>query len=207
LIATPARLRAALDALPRKTLHGPWSRAIGLHLLKGPPPGAPAGSTPQPLWAGGAALHGARFTPKGGFDCLYLASDPVTALHEVVSIFTPAGGPVFTLRTSPWVVVTVEGVLSNIIDLTDPAAQRKLRTNAMELTGNWAYLQATKGQAPTQILARAAFESGILGFQYKSAKNVDGGDSVVVFTSNLIKNHPSWLEVVDDHNNLNQRLP
>jgi hypothetical protein len=138
---------------------------------------------------------------------LYLAADPVTALHEVVSVFTPPGGPVFTLRTSPWVVITVEGVLSNIIDLTDAAIQSKLKTSVAELTGDWAYTQSTIGRAPTQVLGQAAFDCGILGFQYKSATNIGGGDSMVVFTDHLADNKPSYLQVFDEHHNLTQRLP
>jgi hypothetical protein len=207
LISAPRRLRAVLQVLPTKTIHGPWSRVIGLHLLKGSAPGAATGSPPQPLWPGGAALRGARFTPKGGFGSLYLAADPVTALHEVVSVFTPPGGPVFTLRTSPWVVITVEGVLSNIVDLTDTAVQRQLKTNVAELTGDWAYTQSTVGRAPTQVLGQAAFDCGILGFQYKSARNIGGGDSMVVFTDHLANNNPSYLQVFDEHHNLTQRLP
>lgn len=207
MISASGRLRAVLQTLPPKTVHGPWARVIGLHLLKGPPPGGAAGSPPQPLWPGGAAIHGARFTPQGGFGSLYLAADPVTALHEVVSVFTPPGGPVFTLRTSPWVVITVEGVLSNIIDLTDAAIQSKLKTSVAELTGDWAYTQSTIGRAPTQVLGQAAFDCGILGFQYKSATNIGGGDSMVVFTDHLADNKPSYLQVFDEHHNLTQRLP
>ncbi len=206
MISSPRRLRDVLQALPRQTMHGPWSRAVGLHLLKGPPPGFPVGSPPQPLWPGGATLNGARFTPKGGFDCLYLATDPVTALHEVVSVFTPPKGPVFTLRTSPWVVLTIEGVLCNILDLTDDVVQFRLKTNFMELTGDWNYTQSIS-RAPTQMLAQAAFDSGILGMRYKSAKNIGGGDSIVVFTDHLVANSPSYLQVVDEYHNLAQRLP
>jgi hypothetical protein len=128
-------------------------------------------------------------------------------LHEVVSVFTPSGGPVFTLRTSPWVVITIEGVLSNIIDLTDTLIQHRLKTNTMELTGDWAYMQSTKGLAPTQLLGQAAFDCGVLGLRYKSARNIGGGDSIVVFTDHLTKNKPSYLQVVDEHHNLMQRLP
>lgn len=207
MISTPSRHRAVLRDLVPKTVYGPWARVIGFHLLKGPPPGGAIGSSPQPLWPGGAALNGARFTPKGGFSSLYLATDPVTALHEVVSVFTPPRGPVFTLRTSPWVVITVEGVLSNIIDLTDFGIQRKLKTSMAELTGDWAYTQSTVGRAPTQVLGQAAFDSGILGFQYKSARNIGGGDAVVVFTDHLANHYPSYLQVFDEHHNLTQRLP
>jgi hypothetical protein len=94
------RLVKVLRTLPLLNIHGPWSRAIGLHLLKDPPPGAPGGSPPQPLWPGGAAQNGARFTPKGSFGSVYLADDPVTALHEVVSVFAPPHGPLVTIKDS-----------------------------------------------------------------------------------------------------------
>ena len=158
---TPDRLRKVLPTLPRITIHGLWSRAIGFHLLNAPPPGAPAGTSPQPLWPGGPASNGARFTPKGGFNSLYLADDPVTALHEVVSVFSHPHGPSITIRTSPWVVVAVDGVLSNIVDLTDAAVQRQLGTTTAELTGEWAYTQSVSGIAPTQILGqRTNIETG-----------------------------------------------
>jgi RES domain-containing protein len=204
---TSARLGKVLPTLPRITIHGLWSRAIGFDLLTGPPPGAPVGSSPQPLWPGGSALHGARFTPKGGFNSLYLADDPVTALHEVVSVFTPPHGPPVTIKTSPWVVVVVDGVLPNVVDLSDVAVQKKLGTTTAELTGEWAYTQATAGIAPTQILSQAAFDCGILGFRYISAKNITGGRAIVVFTDHLSANPSSFIEVVDTHGNLRQRLP
>jgi hypothetical protein len=91
-------LAKVLPTLPRLTIHGVWSRAIGFHLLKAPPPGAPSGSPAQPLWPGGAARLGARFTPKGSFGSVYLADDPVTALHEVVSVFTPPMVPLSQSR-------------------------------------------------------------------------------------------------------------
>jgi hypothetical protein len=31
------------------------------------------GGPPQPLWGGASQIRGARFTPKGGFDSIYLA--------------------------------------------------------------------------------------------------------------------------------------
>lgn len=207
MIADRDHLLTVLQTLPRKVVHGPWSRAVGFHLLLGPPPGAAPGSSPQPLWPGGASLKGARFTTRGGAGSLYLATDPVTALHEVVSVFTPPGGHVFTLKTSPWVVITVEGVLSNMVDLSDPENQTKLQTSLAELTGDWAYTQSISGQAPTQILGQAAFDCGILGFEYSSARNVGSGTSIVVFTNNLIANKPSFLEVFDEYHHLTHRLP
>src|SRR6202158_5046752 len=102
-------LRAVLPRLPHVTLHGPWSRAVGYHLVTAPPPGVPPASSRQPLWLGGARLRGARFTPPDGFDSLYLATDPITALTEVVAVFQPPEAAAVNLKSHPWVVVTVEG--------------------------------------------------------------------------------------------------
>jgi len=197
-----------LASLATTTEHGPWSRAIGFHLLKGPPPGAPATSPPQPLWPGGAPLNGARFTPRGSFGSLYLAENPVTALQEVVSIFIPSktAAPV-TLKTSPWVVVTIEGVLTNVVDLTDSSVQKHLGTTVAELTGDWLYTQSIGGVPSTQLLGQAAYEAGIVALKYTSAKAVGTGNSLVVFTDNLAANVANFLEVYDEHGNLGQRLP
>lgn len=201
-------LGAVLPRLPRVTLHGPWSRAVGFHLVTSPPPGAPAGSAPQPLWPGGARLRGARFTPRDGVDSLYLATDPVTALAEVVAVFQPRGGPAVTLKSQPWVVVTVDGVLHDVVDLTSPDVQRELGTSIQELTGEWSYAQSTIGKAETQRLGDAAFASGdILGLKYPSAKNTGKGEGIVIFTTRLAAAQQSFIEIFDPHHNLSQRLP
>ena len=75
-------LRRVLPSLPRIDVRGPWFRYLLHRYLQGPPPGAPPGSLPQPLWPGGPPALGARFTPKGGFDTVYLALDQDTAADE-----------------------------------------------------------------------------------------------------------------------------
>ena len=45
-------------------------------------------------------LHGARFTPKGSFSSIYLASDPITALMEIVSVFDHPMGSFITAACS-----------------------------------------------------------------------------------------------------------
>lgn len=69
----------------------------------------------QPLWDGAAKIHGARFTHKAGFDSVYLAGEPITALLEVQSLVVIPGGFV-PLRTAPWALVTVDGIVSNVLD-------------------------------------------------------------------------------------------
>jgi hypothetical protein len=87
-------LRQLATALANTTLvsaHGPWSRAIGYRYLLGPPPGLTG--PPQPLWGGAAKLAGARFTPQGGFDSIYLAHDSRSARQPLPAprALTPVG--------------------------------------------------------------------------------------------------------------------
>jgi RES domain-containing protein len=85
-------LAAALAAAKLASAHGPWSRAVQYRHLLGPPPGLTG--PPQPLWGGAAKLAGARFTPQGGFDSIYLAENPITAFIEVSALVMLPGGPV-----------------------------------------------------------------------------------------------------------------
>src|SRR6267143_3290671 len=144
---TPARLARALKSLKRVTIHGPWTRVVPFHLLLGPPPGSPRTDPPQPLWGGGAMLHGARFTPKGSFSSIYLASDPITALMEIVSVFDhPNWARSSPPRAVPWTLFTVDGVVANLIDLADAETQELLGTNDQELSGIFQEVQAEASQ-------------------------------------------------------------
>jgi len=127
---------------------------------------------------------------------------------EVVAVFANPYGAAFTLRTHPWTLVAVDGVLLEILDLTNAGIQASLGTTVAELTGDWAYIQSTGGTPPTQLLGQEAFATGsILGLQYHSAKNLGKGIGVVVFSDRLTMMPPSSLEVVDPFLNLNQKLP
>ena len=203
----PALLESLLHGLPRISIQGPWSRAIGFHLLQGPPPGEPPLSAPQPLWPRGVARRGARFTPRGGFESVYLASDPVTALTEVLAVIQHRNAPPFTNPTIPWAIVAVNGALTNILDLTDKTVQHTLGTSRQELTGGWAYDQAQGLTPPTQLLGAAGYQNGsLLGFKYPSSKNA-AGTCFVLFTDRFPANPSSFLEVYDPYGNLSQRLP
>lgn len=207
------QLQSALPSLPLTPVHGLWTRAVGYHLLHGPPPGAPPGSRPRPLWPGGASLAGARFTPRGAFGSIYLASDPVTALLEVTAVLQHSHAPAFTLRTYPWTVFAVDGVVTNILDLTDPNVWPSLGTNLQELTGDWAYgqdqhLLGRGPLPPTQLLGQAVYNGGVIaGMKYPSAKNVGRGEGLVVFSDRLVVGGPSHLAVYDPHRLLEDRLP
>ena len=77
-------------------------------------------AAPQPLWGGAAEIAGARFTPIASFDSIYLAHDPITAFIEVSALILLPGGPV-PVRSAPWVVISVDGIINNLLDLTDLA--------------------------------------------------------------------------------------
>lgn len=197
-------LLQALTSLPLVTETGPWTRAVAQRYLAGPPPGA-TNNLPRPLWSGGAKLFGQRFTPKGSFDTAYLASDPVTALTEVQAILSGPNGKI-PLTTNPWVLVSLTGVVHQVLDLTSETVVSALGTSFAELSGAWAFVPGSR-QAPTQLLGEAAFTSKrIHGIKYHSAKNMGQGTCLAVFPDRL---DPALerVEVFDSSGNLVDRLP
>jgi RES domain-containing protein len=193
------QLAAALNRVGLAPAHGPWSRAIGYRHLLGPPPGQSGPA--QPLWGGAAKIAGTRFTPIGSHDSIYLAHDPVTAFIEVSAIILLSGGPV-PVRTAPWVVVSVDGMLNNLLDLTNAATLAALGTTAQEITGTW----AATAHPPTQLLGGLAYDSGrIAGIKYASAKH-PGGLNLVVFPDRISVATGNYLEVYDPQGNLAQRI-
>ena len=196
-------LARALAAVPLVSLSGVWHRAIDHELLTRPPLGFPAGSPPQPLWAGGAKENGGRFTPKGSFDTLYICSDPTTAMLEVGAIFRPPKGPLTPARRNPLTLTQADGALEAVLDLMNEDIQEALGTNELELTGS-----RTGTNPPTQVLGAAAQMCGrILAIRSYSSKNRGAGTIIAVFTDHLSRFPPSFVEVVDTSGKLKQRLP
>jgi RES domain-containing protein len=96
----------------------------------------------------------------------------------------------------------VDGVLNNLLDLTEPAILAALGTTEQEMTGTW----VTAANPPTQVLAQAAYDSGrIGGIKYASAKH-PGGLNLVVFPDKISASAGNYLEVYDPHGNLAQRI-
>ena len=125
----------------------------------------------------------------------------MTALLEVQAlVWIP--GIAFPLRTAPWTLVTVDGIVSNVLDLTAASVVDALGTNGEEMTGPW----VTRADAPTQELGRVAYGSeGIAAIKYGSAKK-SGGMNLVVFPERLAPQSTDFLEVFDPHGNLSQRI-
>jgi RES domain-containing protein len=195
-------LLAKVRALTPRRLAGPWCRGVQFQYLQGPPPGAPAGSAPQPLWPGASILgQGQRYTRAGGHPSLYLSESAQTSLMETDSVYRTG----LNSRAAPLVVVTIQGSLSGILDVTEPANQVALGTSLMELTGSWRLALHAGGACPTQDLGHAAAAAGLVGLRYPSAKDVPSGINVVLFPANF--GSSEWLEVYDPANRLAQKLP
>jgi hypothetical protein len=216
------QLRRVLPTLPRVPLGGPWYRAVNYDHLSGPPPGAAAGSPAQPLWPGGAARLGARFTPRatpagphkraaGAIDSLYLTEDELTPLMEVTGVLRPTGSAV-KLVFEPQVMLTVDGVLTDVLDLTDAANQAALGTSPQQLTGHWTvqqsmYFAGTGPMPATQVLGREAFGvPDIIGLRFPSSKNPQGF-GLVVFTSKFVRGRHSLTVFNRGTGKLQQSLP
>jgi RES domain-containing protein len=194
-----AQLKVALAKVNLISVHGPWSRAVPYRHLSGPP----AGQTgkPQPLWGGAATYAGARFTRKGGAESLYLADNPITACVEVYGLVLLPKGPTM-LRLPPMVLLSVEGAVSHVLDLTDSATLTALGTSEQEVTGLW----VTSNNPPTQSLGQAAYDCGrISGIRYGSAR-VAGAHNLVVFPDALGLVATDYLQVYDSYHELEQRI-
>jgi RES domain-containing protein len=199
-------LGAALRLIVPKALQGAFSRCVAFHHLLSIPQVQRIARAPQPLWGMGSKRFGGRFTPRDSFETIYLAEDPVTALAEVTHILRNIPGSSLTLQSQPWVVVTVRGILSRVLDLTDASAVSQIGSNHQELTGEWRYTQEQLGEAPTQLLGRVCYHTGLFdGIRYPSSKNLPDGACLAVFPDRL--KAPAFLEVYDPNGNLAQRLP
>ena len=186
-------LPAVLQQLPLVAVSGPWWRSIAFHYL----PANPS----EPLWAAGSKKEGARFTPKGSFDSLYLSWHPITTLAEVNGIVMLPSGPV-PQQTPPLTLFVIQGIVTRVLDLTNAAILEALETSEQEVGGPWAKMATP----PTQILAQAAYDSGIFAaIQYLSAK-ADGQKNLVVFPDRIKAPALDFLKVYDSFGDLDQQL-
>ena len=120
------------------------------------------------------------------------------SLHPQVGVATP--------KMPPLVHITVEGLLTRSLDLTEPATQRALRTNLQELTGAWRHYPAQGTEAPTQTLGPVCHQTSRFdGIRYPSSKNLAGGVCLAVFPDRLQAS--AYLKVYDPYGNLAQSLP
>lgn len=157
-----------------------------------------------------------RFTPKSPpaapIDGLYLGTDETTTIAEVTGVLRPPGSPV-AIVFNPLALLSVLGVLTNLLDTTDSVVQAALGTNQQELTGDWAkaqakYLAGAGPMPPTQVLGQAAFDAGgIVGLLYESTKSSTNGKGILVFTDRLA-GAGNYVELYNQPGGkLQQRIP
>jgi RES domain-containing protein len=118
------------------------------------------------------------------YQILYLAQNHQLALFEVRALLGGPEAPIPDPR-STWTVLPLTVTLEAMVDLTDPAEQKRIGTSAQELTGKWdEYKQS--GRAPTQRLGAALFElPGLEGFLVPTAVPGVSGKNLVVFPEKL----------------------
>lgn len=156
----------------------------------------------QPLSVEGSRRKSGRFHVAGQAAAIYIALDPVTALLETGALLRT------DQRMTPQVVAprtmfTIVFDLKYVMDLTDPATREHLGYGLDMLRSPW---RRRTPNAPTQLLGRAAYEEGVQGLIYPSAKNPDG-TNLVVFPDNLTIGQPGRLRVFDPNGNLDHTLP
>jgi RES domain-containing protein len=207
-----SELDFCLHGLPRIPVAGVFWRTVPIQYLRGGPPGAPTGTPPQPLWPGGPAIRGARYTRTGGCNALYLAPDGATALAEVEAVVFGADRSVQPgAAHDPLLVFSASVHLPGVLDLCDPEVQRALDTSNAELMAPWLRAQerhsAGRGELPpTQALGEAACATGtILALRYPSYRN-PGVQNLVVFTDHLAALRGS-VTLIDDSGGYAQTLP
>ena len=96
----------------------------------------------------------------------------------------------------------MDGILNNLLDLTDGATLAALDTTEQEMTSAW----VKSSRPPTQWLGQLAYDSGrIAGIKYASAKH-PGGLNLVAFPDRIPATAGNFLEVYDPHGRLAQRI-
>jgi len=126
-------------------------------------------------------------------------------MAEAGEILVMSDGSIVTLPVGNKVHYRVEGVLTQVLDLTDLGIQARIGTTRQELTGAWLPMQTTGEVVPAQLRGRLAYESGrFTGLMSISSKN-QAGTIIMAFRDRLTA--PNYLEVQDPTGYIAQRLP
>ena len=194
-------LRRALRRVPLIGADGPFHRFVDLWFVH---QNLAGGKKTEVLAGLGAKMLGGRFTPRGTFETLYVATTAATARIESESRITASG--VVDAPSKPYVHFVVRGRLQKVLDLTDAGVLATLKTTEDEMTGPWIMGQVQGDEAPTQILGRVVHAIGrIEAILFPSSKDRPDGHCLAVLPDRLKKG--SWLEIVDETGLVKERLP
>jgi RES domain-containing protein len=200
-VLSEAELRRTLGRVPLVGANGPFHRFIDLWFVHQ----SLAGGKKTEVLAGlGAKMLGGRFTPRGTFETLYVATTATTARIEAESRITASG--VVDAPSKPYVHFVVRGRLQKVLDLTDARVLEKLKTNEDEITGPWIVGQAQGDEAPTQLLGRAVHAvRRVEAILFPSSKDIPEGRCLAIMPDRLRRG--SSLEIVDETGLVKERLP
>lgn len=114
-----------------------------------------------PLSTAGSLLASGRFHHKDHeVKALYLGDSPYTCLLENgVAVAIPGEQDTVWRPNKPLVLYSVQVDLHAVLDLSRDDVLARLGTSFQEVTGSWRVYNDGR-EAPTQLLGRAAYESG-----------------------------------------------
>jgi len=151
----------------------------------------------------GAKLVGGRFTPRGAFETLYVATTAETARIEAEARITASG--VSRAPSQPYVHFVVRGRMKRVLDLTNPLIIRALETTLEELAAPWVPAQASGGESATQTLGRAVHATRLHeAILFSSVMHKRRGRCLAIFPDRLRKG--SSLQIVDETGLVRERL-
>ena len=194
-------LRRALRRVPLIGADGPFHRFVDLWFVH---QNLVGGKKTEVLAGLGAKMLGGRFTPRGAFETLYVATSAETARIEAESRITVSG--VIGSPTEPYVHFVIRGQLQMILDLNDPSVLQALKTTVEEIVAPWVMDQAQGKEARTQVLGRVAHTvRRIEAILFPSSKDRPEGRCLAVLPDRLKRG--SYLEIVDETGLVKERLP
>ena len=116
----------------------------------------------------GPWLHGAHWTPKGGFRTVYGSLRAEMALTELLQGHRRKGLP--DVQALPVVLVGLDVSLERVLDLTARQIRRSLGVSIPDMASEpWEQLQRRGREALTQAIGRLAWASGLEGLLVPSA--------------------------------------
>ena len=157
----------------------------------------------RPLSAEGSRRKSGRFHVAGAIDAIYIALDPITALHEVETLYRVATG-MAAQPSNPRTLFSIHYDLPRTLDLRDAITREHLGYTLDTILSNWRPLTP---DAPTQTLGQHAHRAGIQAILYPSYRNQQGGANLVIFPENLKQEPTGTLRVHDSDGRLNHTLP
>ncbi len=168
-----------LPALPRQTRQGHGYRIVDYPYFAANPGLHPV----RILYGFGAPVNGQRFTPRGGMATLYFAEDLATAFDEVYpqQAIVRRQDPGLALPVPPGGFAAVTYTLQTVLDVTEPAIQQALHTDAAELTGHWRQARNRGQIPPTQRLGQAVYDSGLFEAIWYESARISGAYCLAVF--------------------------